>query len=139
MGDRGHGSRLATGSAETRSPALSGAGFKAAESNNEPSRVQGGLICTTGRGFLRRNRPKPCQHLRKGRTAGKSRQAVKSARSGTVMQIAHFLRLVYFPQTVFRCLQAISVAFFHNGKLRPVAPAMGRAIPRNLPLSGLQA
>jgi hypothetical protein len=74
-----------------------------------------------------------------GGMAGRSRGPAKSARSGIFAQTAYFSGLLYFPQTVFRCLHAFSVLFFHNGKLREYGrsaePRRTRSnIPKQTPL-----
>lgn len=51
-------------------------------------------------------------------TTGNSRGPGKTVQSGIFTQTSHFPGLFYFPQPVFRCLDASLVAFFHNGKVR---------------------
>ena len=79
-----------------------------------------------------------------GVTAGRFRGPAKSARSGIFAQTTYVSGLLYFPQTVFRCLHAFLVSFFHNGKLREYGRSaepgrMPRKIPKHdLPLGSRQ-
>ena len=112
---------------------------KAAERINDRRPVQGGLVAGAvvpmprPSGVVGGWRPGLIAVL--GSTAGRFRGPAKSARSGIFAQTAYFSGLLYFPQTVFRCLHAFSVSFFHNGKLREYGrSAEPRRTRSNIPM-----